>query len=115
MKAVYLALCIFLLADLSRAQNQATPLLGAIRVWMRRPNLNFIQRPGGLISVLRPSIIRLRPGLQNLRPTFLSQAALTNLRPTLSSLVPNLPFRPAISGSFANLGSFIRRPALLQG
>ncbi|KAH7982251.1 hypothetical protein HPB52_003529 [Rhipicephalus sanguineus] len=85
-------------------QYRASPLLDALRGWIRRPSFTFT-RPN-FLPALSANAIRLRPGLQQvLRPML--------QRPAIQSMIrPALNLRPVIATGIANLGSLIRRPFL---
>ncbi|XP_050051863.1 uncharacterized protein [Dermacentor andersoni] len=83
-------------------QYRTSPLLEALRGWIRRPTFTFT-RPN-FLPALSANAIRLRPGLQQvLRPML--------QRPAIQSMIrPALNLRPVIATGIANLGSLIRRP-----
>ncbi|XP_037270659.1 uncharacterized protein LOC119162341 [Rhipicephalus microplus] len=85
-------------------QYRASPLLDALRGWIRRPSFTFT-RPN-FLPTLSANAIRLRPGIQQvLRPML--------QRPAIQSMIrPALNLRPVIATGIANLGSLIRRPFL---
>uniref|UniRef100_A0A6G5A756 Putative conserved secreted protein n=1 Tax=Rhipicephalus microplus TaxID=6941 RepID=A0A6G5A756_RHIMP len=85
-------------------QYRASPLLDALRGWIRRPSFTFT-RPN-FLPALSANAIRLRPGIQQvLRPML--------QRPAIQSMIrPALNLRPVIATGIANLGSLIRRPFL---
>lgn len=83
---------------------RTTPLLEALRDWMRRPGFTFV-RPSFLPS-LATGGIRLRPGLQQVLRPMLQRPAIANV------MRPALNLRPAIATGIANIGQFIRRPFL---
>ncbi|KAH7980808.1 hypothetical protein HPB49_019461 [Dermacentor silvarum] len=114
-------------------QYRTSPLLEALRGWIRRPTFTFT-RPN-FLPALSANAIRLRPGLQqrysdaSMRVTRSGQqwheAVTHNLnagaqvlrpmlqRPAIQSMIrPALNLRPVIATGIANLGSLIRRPFL---
>ncbi|XP_065286855.1 uncharacterized protein [Dermacentor albipictus] len=115
MKFFYLALALVVLLAAAQSgvmgqdellmpwnQYRTSPLLEALRGWIRRPTFTFT-RPN-FLPALSANAIRLRPGLQQvLRPML--------QRPAIQSMIrPALNLRPVIATGIANLGSLIRRP-----
>ncbi|KAH9359902.1 uncharacterized protein LOC144165322 [Haemaphysalis longicornis] len=85
-------------------QYRASPLLDALRGWIRRPTFTFT-RPN-FLPALSANAIRLRPGLQQVLRPVLQRPAIQNM------IRPALNLRPVIATGIANLGNFIRRPFL---
>ncbi|KAL1425985.1 hypothetical protein MTO96_018635 [Rhipicephalus appendiculatus] len=108
-------------------QYRASPLLDALRGWIRRPSFTFT-RPN-FLPALSANAIRLRPGIQqpaihnkqqlfHNEMTHSANVGVQVLRPMLqrpaiqSMIRPALNLRPVIATGIANLGSLIRRPFL---